>query len=195
MVFKSFSTNEITTIIKSLKNKNSYGYDEISPRILKISANYISSPLIHICNRVISTGVFPDRMKYSTVTPIYKKGAPTDPTNYRPISVVTFFAKVLEMALYDGMAEYISCNSIMTDQQFGFRKGYSTEEAIFKLVCEVLNVLNDKYKVGSIFLDLEKTFDSVNHSLLIKKLSCYGINGKAKLLVESYLSNRYQQVI
>jgi hypothetical protein len=83
----------------------------------------------------------------------------------------------------------------MTDQQFGFRKGYSTDEAIFKLVYEVLNALNNKTKVGSIFLDLEKTFDSVNHSLLIKKLPYYGIIGKAKLLIESYLSNRYQRVL
>ena len=194
MVFKSFSTNEIMSIIKLLKTENSFGYDEISPRILKISANYISSPLTHICNRVISTGVFPDRMKYSAATPVHKKGVFTDPSN-RPISVVTSFAKVLEMALYERMAEYISYNSIMTDQQFGFRKGYSTDEAIFKLVHEVLNALNDKSKVGSIFLDLEKAFDSVNHSLLIKKLSCYGINRKAKQLIESYLSNRYQQVI
>jgi len=134
-------------------------------------------------------------MKYSTVTPVHKKGVFTDPSNYRPISVVTSFAKVLEMALYERMVEYISYNSIMTDQQFGFRKGYSTDEAIFKLVYEVLNALNDKSKVGSIFLDLEKAFDSVNHSLLIKKLSCYGINGKAKQLIESYLSNRYQRVI
>jgi len=192
MVFKSFSTNEIISIIKSLKTKNSFGYDEISPRILRISANYISSPLTHICNRVISMGVFPDRMKYSTVTPVHKKGVLTDPSNYRPISVITSFGKVLETALYERMAEYISYNSIMTDQQFGFRKGYSTDEAIFKLVHEVLNALNDKSKVGSIFLDLEKAFDSVNHSLLIKKLSYYG---KAKQLIESYLSNRYQRVI
>jgi hypothetical protein len=142
---------------------------------------YISSPLTHICNRVIFTGVFPDRLKYSTVTPIYKKGALTDPTNYRPISVVTSFAKVLEMALYGRMAKYISCKNIMTDQRFGFRKGYSTDKAIFKLVYEVLNALNNKSKVGSIFLDLEKAFDSVNHSLLIKKLPYYGIIGKAKL--------------
>jgi hypothetical protein len=136
MVFKSFSTNEIISIIRSLKTKNSFEYNEISPRILKISANYISSPLTHICNRVISTGDFPDRLKYSTVTPIYKKGVLTDPTNYRPISVVSSFAKVLEMALYGRMAEYISCINIMTDQQFGFRKGYSTDEAIFKLAYE-----------------------------------------------------------
>jgi len=100
MVFKSFSTNEIISIIKSLKTKNSFGYDEIRPKILKMSANYISSPLTYICNTAISTGVFPDRLKYSIVNPIFKKGNNSDPANYRPISVLTSFAKVLETTLY-----------------------------------------------------------------------------------------------
>jgi len=195
MVFKSFSTHEIISMINSLKTKNSFGYDEISPKILKISANYISSPLTYICNRVFSTGVFPDRLKYTTVTPIFKKGNKQDPSNYRPISVLTSFAKVLESALYVRLTEYITLNNLLTDQQFGFRKGFSTDVAIFKLTYEVLNALNGKSMVGSIFFDLEKAFDSVNHLLLIKKLPYYGISGKAKLLIESYLSNRYQCVL
>jgi len=178
MVFKSFSTNEIISIIKSLKTKNSFGYDEISPRILKASANYISSPLTYICNRAISAGVFPDRLKYSIVTPIFKKGNNSDPANYRPISVLTSFAKVLETALYVRLSEHITLNNMLTDQQYGFRKDYSTDEAIFKLIYEVLNALNDKSMVGSIFFDLEKASDSVNHPLLIKKLPYYGTAGK-----------------
>ena len=130
-------------------------------------------------------------MKYSIVTPIFKKGNNSDPANYRPISVLTSFVKVLEMALYVRLSEHITLNNMLTDQQYGFRKNYSTDEAIFKLIYEVLNALNDKSMVGSIFFDLEKAFDSVNHSLLIKKLPYYGIAGKAKLLIESYLSNRY----
>jgi len=165
MVFKSFSTKEIISIIKSLKTKNSFVYDEISPRILKVSANYIS-PLTYICNRAISTGVFPDRLKYSIVTPIFKKGNNSDPANYRPISVLTSFAKVLETALYVKVSEHITLNNMLTDQQYGFRKDYSTDEAIFKLIYEVLNALNDKSMVGSISFDLEKAFNSVNHSLL-----------------------------
>ena len=131
-------------------------------------------------------------MKYSLVTPIYKKGSNSDPENYRPISVLNSFAKVLEMALYVRLIDHISLNNMLTDQQYGFRKVYSTDEAIFKLTYEVLNALNDKSIVGSIFFDLEKAFDSVNHSLLIKNLPYYGITGKAKLLTESYLCNRYQ---
>jgi len=112
MVFKSFSTKEIISIINSLKTKNSFGYDEISPKILKIRANYISSPLTHICNKAISAGVFPDR--YSIVIPIFKKGNNSDPANYRPISVLTSFAKVLETALYMRLAGHITLNNMLT---------------------------------------------------------------------------------
>jgi retron-type reverse transcriptase len=134
-------------------------------------------------------------LKYSIVTPIFKKGNNSDPANYRPISVLTSFAKVLETALYVRLTEHITLNKMLTDQQYGFRKGYSTDEAMFNLTHVVLNALNDKSMVGSIFFDLEKAFDSVNHSLLIKKLPYEGITGKAKLLIESYLSNRYQRVL
>jgi len=156
----------------------------ITPNILKISANYTSSPLTYICNKAISAGVFPDRLKNSIVTPVFKKGNNSDPANYRPISVLTSFTKVLETALYMRLAEHITLNNMLTERQFGFRKGFSTDEAIFKLIYEVLNALNDKSLAGSIFFDLEKSFDSVNHSLLIKKLPYYGITGKAKLLFE-----------
>jgi hypothetical protein len=109
--------------------------------------------------------------------------------------MLTSFAKVLETALYLRLSEHVTVNNLLTEQQYGFRKGYSTDEAIFKLTYEVLNALNDKSMVGSIFFDLEKAFDSVNHSLLIKKLPYYGIAGKAQLLIDSYLSNRYQRVL
>ena len=95
MIFKFFSTHELTTIIKSLKAKNTYGYDDVSTKLLKISVKYICSPLTHICNKAISSGIFPERLKYSVIKPLYKKGDKTDPSNYRPISILTSFSKVL----------------------------------------------------------------------------------------------------
>jgi len=74
LVFKTFLTTEISTIIKSIKSKNSRGYDEISTQILKISSNYIVSPVTYICNKMISLGMFPDRLKFAIVKPVYKKG-------------------------------------------------------------------------------------------------------------------------
>jgi hypothetical protein len=88
--------HEIEKIIHSLKCKDSYGYDEISTRILKISAPYILSPLTYIFNKTLSSGIFPDRLKFSEVKPLFQKGSTIEFCNYRPISLLTSFSKVLE---------------------------------------------------------------------------------------------------
>ena len=107
--------------------------------------------------------------------------------------MLTSFSKVLEKALYNRLIEYLNDNNIL-NPQFGFRKRLSTENPILKLTHEILNALNNKAMVGSIFFDLAKAFDSVNHLILIKNLPYYGITGKAKMLIESYLLNRFQRV-
>ena len=194
MVIKTFSTKEITSIIKALKSKNSHGFDEISMRLFKISAAYVCSPLTYICNKSILAGTFPDRMKFSVIKPIFKKGNKMNLTNYRPISLLISFSKVFEKALFNRLTAHFDNTKLLVGNQFGFRKGIATEDAIFKLINGTLNALNNKKMAGSIFCDLEKAFDSVNHDILLSKLLYYGINGKAKLLLESYLQNRYQRV-
>jgi hypothetical protein len=75
---KPITTTEIENIIKTLKPKNSYGYDEISTKLLKITAPFISSPLNYICNKVLTKGIFADKLKYSIIKPLYKKGNKKD---------------------------------------------------------------------------------------------------------------------
>ena len=95
---------------------------------------------------------------------------------------------MIDKALYNRLIDHLN------PQQFGFRRNLSTDNAIFNLMHEILNALNSKMIVGSIFLDLEKAFDSIDHALLKNKLPQYGILGKSKLLIESYLTNRFQRV-
>ena len=137
-----FSTREICSIIKSIKSKNTYGYDEISTKILKISSNYITSPLTHICNKIILSGSFPDRLQFSIVKPVHKKGDRTNYYNYRPTSLLTSFSKVFEKAIYTSVIEYLLNYKILSESQYGFQKGLSTENAIFTIINEILNKQN-----------------------------------------------------
>jgi Notch-like protein len=147
LVFKTFSTKEITSIIKALKtkqNKNSHGFDEISIKQLKISAAYICSPLTYICNKSTLSGTFPDRVKFSVIKPIFKKGNKMNLRNYRPISLLTSFSKVFEKALFYRLTAHFNTNKLLVGNQFGFRKSIAAEDAIFKLINETLNALNNQ---------------------------------------------------
>ena len=192
--FKHISTKEVENIIKSLKPKNSSGYDGISTKLLKVSSAFIISPLTYICNKSISSGIFPDRLKYAMVKPLHKKGDRLNVSNYRPISMLSSFSKVFEKVMYNQLQDHLIKFNILAKEQFGFRINSSTDKAIYKLTNEALMALNNKFAVGGIFFYLEKAFDCLNHKILMSKLQFYGITGKAKSWLESYFTNRYQRV-
>jgi len=187
------STKDIRNIIKSLNTKNSHGYDKVSTKLLKLSPPFILNPLTHICNKSLALGIFPDHLKYSEIKPLFKKGD-KHISNYRPISMLSSFSKVLEKAVYIQLYKHCSKHNILVDEQFGFRNKLATTDAIFQLINEVQIALNEKIIVVGIFCDLENAFDSINHDILISKLNFYGAEGKTLLWVKSYLSNRYQRV-
>src|SRR5215510_8183399 len=186
--------HRIDKINHSIKYKDSYGYDEISSRILKISAPYVLSPLTFIFNKILSTGVFPERLKFSDVKPLYKKGDTTDFSNYRPISLLTSFYKIIEKIIYKRLYCYLIDNNILVKEQFGFREKLSTDTATYAFLNKVLSSLDKKNYVGGLFCDLQKAFDCVIHDILLAKMKFYGITGIAYNLIRSYLENRYQRI-
>jgi len=123
---KSISTKVIENIIKSLKPKNSSGYNGISTRLVKISSPFISSPLAQICNRSLSSGIFPEHLKYAVVKPLFKKGDKSKISNYRPISILSSFSKVLEKVTYNQLQEHLNKYSTLAEEQFGFRSDSTT---------------------------------------------------------------------
>jgi hypothetical protein len=173
-----------------LEIKNSHSYDEISVNILKFSSPYISSPLCHICNKIFSSGIFPERLKYAVIKPVFKSGDRSDMSNYRPISLLRAFSKFFKKVLYVRMYQHFINNNILVDEQFGFRTKSSTMAATFNLINEIIDALNSKKIFGGIFCDLKKGFDSVDHDILLSKLEFYGIRGKFKELIKSYLTTK-----
>jgi len=117
--WKYATTCEINKTVKSLKTKNLYGYDEIPIKILKLSAPFIISPLTYNCNKSLSSGVFPERLKYAIIKPVYKKGDKLLTANYRPISLLTFFSKILEKLIYSKLYKHICTNNILVKEQYG----------------------------------------------------------------------------
>jgi hypothetical protein len=148
-------------IIKSLKTKRSNGYDEISVEVLKISSPFIISPLTYISNKMLSTGIIPDRLKYAEIKPYCKDGCENESSNYRPISLLTSFSKILENIILSRLNQPICDYNIIASEQFGFRRQSSTTKASYVLFSEILEALNKQKIVGGIFCALKKAFDSV----------------------------------
>ena len=137
-------------------------------------------------------GIFPDCLKLSEVIPVYKSGCKLSVSNFRPISLLNPFSKVFEKCLYSRLYKYCSLHNILSANQFGFREKMSTENAVINICDDICCHLNNNKTVCSIFLDLKKAFDTVNHSILMHKLYRYGIRGIAFNLFSNYLCNRMQ---
>ena len=193
--FNPTSTYEVIKIIHSLKSKNSHGYEEIMSRILKINAPHIISPLMNIFNNVLRSGIFPDRMKYSIIKPLHKKGTTDKLENYRPISLLTCLSKILEKIIYKRLYVFLENHKILSEDQYGFREKLSTYSAINPLINSILKAFEEKKFVGGLFCDIHKAFDCVNHEILLAKLEMYGISGSYNKLIQSYFKDRFQRVV
>ena len=133
-------------------------------------------------------------MKIAKVVPIYKKGDPSDISNYRPISLLSSFSKILEKIIYSRTIKFIRSFEILSDSQFGFRQKHSTTHAILYFINHIATAVDSHLHTVGIFLDLSKAFDTIDHKILLSKLSHYGIRGKALEWYRSYLSGRKQFV-
>lgn len=185
---------EILKIINQLDSNSSSGLDGINTKAIKCIKNFISKCLAASFNKLFLDGTFPGTLKIAKVTPIYKSGPKTDPGNYRPISVLPIFSKILEKLLYTRLQNYLSSINFISSRQYGFRSKSNTLTATIDLVTKIKQNIDEKNIVLGVFIDLKKAFDTVSHVLLLEKLKIIGVSGSALEMFKSYLSQRYQIV-
>ena len=190
--FSNVTRTDVFKQIMKLNGRKSCGWDNIPPKILKLSADIIAGPLTELINMCITKSWFPKNLKHANVTPIYKKGNHTEKENYRPVSVLPAVSKVFERVLADQLAHFT--DRIYSPFISAFRKTHSCNGVLIKLVEDWKLALDSKEVVGSVMMDLSKAFDSMNPELLLSKLEAYGMCSSAVSLLSSYLTERKQRV-
>lgn len=185
---------EIESILLNLKSNSAAGWDNISATFLKLAKAELIPVLGHLSTLCFSQGIFPTPLKLSIIHPIYKDGDRNDVNNYRPISILTSISKIMEKIINKRLINYFNKFHLLSNRQFGFREGKSTEEAVLELTNLITKHLEGNKKTLCIFLDLKKAFDTVSVPILIRKLEIMGIRGQFLNLITSYLTNRVQRV-
>lgn len=192
--FQFTSSDEVQTLILNLKSKCSTGLDKISAKMLKRYSEILSSTVAKLINLGLSESRFPDCFKLSKVTPVFKSGDKHSTKNYRPISVLNSISKIFEHIINTQLSEFLDSNNLISPNQFGFRKKSSTTSACINLTNFLTKNLDDGKYVACMFLDLRRAFDSLDHALLVKKLTSFKLSNKSIELIQSYLYNREQVV-
>ena len=193
MYAPNVNETEIIRIIQNLKS-SSPGWDNVSVKVIKHTYHSYIEPLKHLMNLSLIDGVFPNELKIAKIIPIYKQGNYMHMSNYRPVSVLPIFSKILERIMYNRILSFINKHDILYKYQFGFRKGHSTNLALIYLIDKISSAANDNEYIIGTFLDFRKAFDTVNYSILLQKLYKYGIRGVCHKWFCSYLYQRQQYV-
>ena len=178
-----------------MKTGKAAGPDTLNNRILKELSSPLSSPFCDLFNYSLSTGQFPEAWKQANITPIYKKDDSSDPSNYRPISLLSAVGKVLEKLVHKYVFNFFRDNDIITSLQSGFVPGDSTVNQLIDIYNTFCKALDEGKEVRAIFCDVSKAFDRVWHKGLLYKLKRAGITGSLLSWFTTYLNNRSQRVV
>ena len=190
--FPKITRPEITKIIKELDTNKSIGKDQIPASFIKIAFDILDEPLTKIFNRSISENKFCEEAKTAIIPPIFKKDDRTLKENYRPVSILTTFGKIFEKQLKNMVEPFVEL--ILSVFISAYRKFYSSNNVLMKIIEDWKKHLDDGDFVGTILMDLSKAFDFVPHDLLIAKLHAYGFDMNSLIFFYSYLKRRKQCV-
>ena len=190
--FSSVTVQEVHKLLENMDKKKATGYDNIPPKILKVAAHELAFPITNLINLSVEASCFPNNLKKSELSPLFKAKDSLLSENYRPLSILPAISKVFEKVFNQQLYDYFA--HILSDLLSAFRKKYGCQHVLTKLIEDSKRALDNHMHVGLLLLDLSKAFDCLPHRLLLCKLHAYGVSRDACSLLHSYLSSRFQRV-
>ena len=190
---KTPSLDIVFNLLRKIDEKKATGLDMIPSKLLKMAASIVAPSLTAIFTKSIITGIYPIEWKTASVTPVFKKGVKSDLNNYRPISVIPAVSKVFEKIVYDQLYQYLNDNKLLSSCQSGFRSFHSTLTALLEATNSWSVNIDNGFLNGVVFTELKKAFDTIDHEIILRKLSYFGADQATITWFQSYLSNRTQR--
>ena len=172
------TTTEVTRHITAMKIHTVPGRGGISSKFIKLAKVIVAPFLAKLCNNSVDQNTFPKNFELAIVTPNTKTSSPKSMNNFCSISLLLIFSKIFEKIIAERMMSFTNKNGILTSSQFGFRTGSLTELVVTSIYDELPQHFDDNKLTCFIFLDLRKAFDSIDHSIRLKKRNHYGLRSK-----------------
>ena len=187
--------NGVELLLRGLNPSKASGPDEIPARMLKMLSTEIAPVLAAIYNQSLDTGYLPEEWTSAWITPVFKKGARSDPANYRPVSLTSIACKLLEHCICTHIRGHLDYHGILTPANHGFRKKHSCETQLLLTTHDLLRLRDEGHQVDVAILDFSKAFDTVPHKRLLGKLEHYGVKGNVHRWIQNFLTGRRQAVV
>ena len=181
---------ETINAIQARSLNKAIGHGNIPPYYLRIASSIVAPYLQIFIDFCFTNGVFPETCTIAKIVPIFRKGERENPSNYRPISILTCFFKILEQIIHKRLISFFDKYDIIQHTQYGFRRNVSTNHALVDVVTQSSENINNNMHAGLIFLDPTKAFGTVNHEVLFHKLDHYGIQGQSNNLLRAFLKRK-----
>jgi hypothetical protein len=190
-----FTVDDIVSAVKGCRSNAAPGQDCISNVILKSCISSLALYLAILFRNIMDTGIYPYEWKNALVCPVHKKGPMDEASNFRPISLTSAVSKIFETILRSSLMDHVVANRLFNDSQFGFLRGKSCVLQLLDCLDYITRAIDEGDCADMIYMDFAKAFDKVPHRRLCKKLRSYGVSGKMLRVLESFLSDRTQQVV
>ena len=186
----STTEKQVLKIMQDIKNSKAAGLDKLSGKFLKDGTDILAKPVSTLCNLSISRRVSPSACKIAKLKPIFKKGKKTNPSNYRPISLLPVISKTIEKVVHDQTNAFLSDENILCNHQSGLRANHSKKLCLSYLTDKILKGFDEGLLTRMILIDLQKAFDTIDHEILLQKLKAIRFYKGTLQWFRSYLSER-----